>query len=148
MLVITDHKMFLKRRMLKNSYCNETLKNETASKDTKAKKNDPEEEDMELDHTAPNVAVAQEATAQMVNVAANEVKDQKSEYVIDYTIAKKIMTDMSDELKEVEKERAEMHQKLDEKRKAMLQIAESRMESSKMKKQKFNHKKESDEEEE
>ncbi len=140
--------MFLKRRMLKNSYCNKTLKNETASKDTKAKKNDPEEEDMELDHTAPNVAVAQEATAQMVNVAANEVKDQKSEYVIDYTIAKKIMTDMSDELKEVEKERAEMHQKLDEKRKAMLQIAESRMESSKMKKQKFNHKKESDEEEE
>lgn len=140
--------MFLKRRMLKNSYCNETLKNETASKDTKAKKNDPEEEDMELDHTAPNVAVAQEATAQIVNVAANEVKDQKSEYVIGYTIAKKIMTDMSDELKEVEKERAEMHQKLDEKRKAMLQIAESRMESSKMKKQKFNHKKESDEEEE
>ena len=72
-----------------------------SSKDTKAKKDDSEKEGKELDRAAANVAVAPEATAEKDDVSAIKLNDQKNEYVINYSIAKKIMKDMSDDLKEV-----------------------------------------------
>ena len=54
---------------------------------------------------------------------------------------------MSDELKEVEKERAKINKNLGEKQSAIVQVARSRMAAAKTKKQKGSYKKESDEEE-
>ena len=117
----------------------ESIKNkrkEAAFKDTKAKKNDQKEKEKEQDIAAAYVAVAPEATAEKADVAAIEVKDQESEYIINYAIAKKIMTDMSDELKEIEKKRAEINKNLDGKRSAIVQVAGSMMAAAKTKNRK------------